>query len=280
MTDRMPALYLSHGAPPLADDALWTEQLATWSSDLPRPKSILVVSAHWESAPLTVGATETVPLTYDFGGFAQRYYEVTYEVPNGQLYVTRGLLALASDTSEIAGAPELAQDVAKLVAAPGRPVYQDPNRGLDHGAYVPLKEMFPEADIPVLQVSMPTLDPRELFELGRTLAPLRDDGVLIIGSGFTTHNLREALWNDTTGQAPEWGREFDQWAKETVEAGDVDAVLNFLDKAPAGHRAHPRTEHFAPLFVTLGASVDAGIDAHTAIDGFWFGLSKRSFQFA
>jgi len=260
MTDRMPALYLSHGAPPLADDEVWTAELAAWSAELPKPKAVLVVSAHWESAPLTVGATaDGVPLTYDFGGFEQRYYEVTYAAP---------------------GAPQLAQDVAKLVTAPGRPVYQDPNRGLDHGAYVPLVEMFPEADVPVLQVSMPTLDPTELFELGRTLAPLRDDGVLIIGSGFTTHNLREALWNETSGAAPEWGREFDHWAQEAVESGDVDAVLNFLDVAPAGHRAHPRTEHFAPLFVTLGASADQGIDAHTTIDGFWYGLSKRSFQFA
>lgn len=259
MTERMPAIYLSHGAPPLADDELWTSQLAEWSADLPHPKSILVVSAHWESAPLTVGATETVPLTYDFGGFAKRYYEVTYEPP---------------------GAPELARDVAALVARPGRPVYQDPDRGLDHGAYVPLVEMFPEADVPVLQVSMPTLDPRELFELGRSLAPLRDDGVLIIGSGFTTHNLREALWHDTVGNAPEWGREFDHWTQEVVESGDVDTILNFLDEAPAARRAHPRTEHFAPLFVTLGASADSKLDAHTVIDGFWYGLSKRSFQFA
>ena len=256
---RMPALYLSHGAPPLADDAVWTRQLAAWSAELPRPESILVVSAHWESAPLTVGATGTVPLTYDFGGFEQRFYEVEYAAP---------------------GAPQLARDVAALVARPGRPVYQDPDRGLDHGAYVPLVEMFPEADIPVLQVSMPTLDPRELFELGRTLAPLRDQGVLIIGSGFTTHNLREAMFGDTTGGAPQWGHEFDQWAKETVESGDVDAVLDFERVAPAGRRAHPRTEHFAPLFVTMGASADRGIDAHTAVDGFWFGMSKRSFQFA
>jgi 4,5-DOPA dioxygenase extradiol len=258
-TQRMPVLYLSHGAPPLADDPTWTAELAAWSNDLPRPTSILVVSAHWESAPLTVGATETVPLTYDFGGFPQRYYEVTYDTP---------------------GAPELAQDVAALVGRPGQEVYQDPHRGLDHGAYVPLVEMFPEADVPVLQVSMPTLDPRELFELGRTLAPLRDQGVLIIGSGFTTHNLREAIFGDQTGAAPAWGREFDQWAKDAVESGDIDAILNFEDVAPAGRRAHPRTEHFAPLFVTLGASADAGIDAHTAIDGFWFGMSKRSFEFA
>jgi len=171
--DRMPVLYLSHGAPPLADDPVWTEQLAGWSRDLPRPKSILVVSAHWESAPLAVGATQTVPLTYDFWGFPEHYYQVTYAAP---------------------GAPELAKDVAALLTRPGQPVHQDADRGLDHGAYVPLVEMFPEADIPVLQVSMPTLDPRGLFEIGRRLAPLRDDGVLIMGSGFTTHNLSLATF--------------------------------------------------------------------------------------
>ena len=120
-------------------------ELAAWSADLPRPTSILVVSAHWESAPLTVGATEPVPLTYDFWGFPERYYQVTYDAP---------------------GAPELARDVHGLLSRPGQEVHQDPKRGLDHGAYVPLVEMFPEADIPVLQVSMPSLDPQVLFELG------------------------------------------------------------------------------------------------------------------
>jgi 4,5-DOPA dioxygenase extradiol len=216
-----------------------------------------VVSAHWESAPLTVGATEQVPLTYDFGGFPQHYYEVTYAAP---------------------GAPELAQDVAKLVAGPGNPVYQDPNRGLDHGAYVPLVEMFPEADIPVLQVSMPTLDPRQLFELGRTLSPLRDEGVLLIGSGFTTHNLQEAMFGDTSGAATQWTREFDHWAKETVEAGDIDSVLDFQKRAPAALRAHPRTEHFAPLFVAMGAASNAPAGT-SEVDGYWMGMAKRSFQF-
>ena len=193
----MPVLYLSHGAPPLADDDGWTAELAQWSADLPRPTSILVVSAHWEAAPLTVGATETVPLTYDFWGFPERYYEVTYPAP---------------------GAPELARDVRALLSRPGQEVHQDPNRGLDHGAYVPLVEMFPEADIPVLQVSMPSLDPQELFAVGRRLAPLRDSGVLIIGSGFTTHNLSRAQFGDTTGAAQGWSREFDAWAKERVES--------------------------------------------------------------
>lgn len=256
-TARMPVLYLSHGAPPLADDPTWTAELKSWSREIPRPESILVVSAHWESAPLTVGATRTVPLTYDFWGFPERYYRVTYDAP---------------------GAPELARDVHGLLSRPGAEVHQDPDRGLDHGAYVPLVQMYPGADIPVLQVSMPTLHPRRLFEMGRRLAPLRDKGVLIIGSGFTTHNLSEANFGDTSGAAPGWGREFDAWAKDSVESGDVDAVLDFEHRAPAARRAHPRTEHFAPLFVSLGASADTWSGAHSAVNGFWYGMAKRSFQ--
>lgn len=255
---RMPVLYLSHGAPPLADDATWTGELARWGADLPRPTSILVISAHWEAAPVTIGATEQVPLTYDFWGFEDRYYQVRYDAP---------------------GAPLLGQKVAALLGGTGQHIQQDSARGLDHGAYVPLVEMYPGADIPVLQMSMPTLDPQGLFDLGRTLAPLRDEGVLIIGSGFTTHNLREARMGDTSGSAPTWSREFDDWAKRAVESGDVDSVLDFQHAAPAPHLAHPRTEHFAPLFVTLGVTADAGINATSAIDGFWYGLAKRSFQF-
>jgi 4,5-DOPA dioxygenase extradiol len=252
---RMPALYLSHGAPPLADDPVWTRELADLAASLPRPRDVLVVSAHWESAPLTVGATSTVPLTYDFGGFAQRYYEVTYAAP---------------------GAPELAREVAGLVGGPGQPVHSDPHRGLDHGAYVPLVEMYPDADVPVLQVSMPTLDPGALLALGRSLAPLRDAGTLIIGSGFTTHNLREIR---TDGTRPQWGVEFDAWMHEALRAGDVDALLDFQRTAPAALLAHPRTEHFAPLFVALGAALDDPRDVRSVIDGFWLGLSKRSVQF-
>ena len=184
-------MFLSHGAPPLADDATWTTELAAWAGQLPRPEAVLVVSAHWESAPMTVSATTTVPLFYDFYGFPRRYYEVTYPAP---------------------GAPALADAVAKLVATPGSPIHQDPTRGLDHGAYVPLVEMYPDADVPVLQVSMPTLDPAELFALGRRLAPLRDEGVLILGSGFSTHNLREMDMAAPPDAAPPgWSSEFDDW---------------------------------------------------------------------
>ena len=256
---RMPVLYLSHGAPPLADDPVWTRQLADWSASMPKPSSVLMVSAHWEENPLTVSATTTVPLYYDFWGFPERYYQVEYPAP---------------------GAPELAAEVARLLTRPGRPVHHDPRRGLDHGAYVPLAEMYPAADVPVLQISMPTLDPEELFEIGRRLAPLRQQGVLIVGSGFSTHNLRYVNMSQPHDSAPpSWSKEFDDWLDRAIGSGDVDSLLDFERAAPAAAIAHPRTEHFAPLFVALGASVDTGAEGDTVVEGFWFGLSKRSVQF-
>jgi 4,5-DOPA dioxygenase extradiol len=252
----MPVLYLSHGAPPLADDPVWTKQLATWSASLPEPKALLIVSAHWENAPLTIGATTTVPLVYDFWGFPDRYYDVTYAAP---------------------GAPELAASVRKLL---GPSVHDDPARGLDHGAYVPLVEMYPDANVPVLQISMPSLDPEVLLEVGRKLAPLRDEGVLIIGSGFFTHNLSAIRMTDPGVAAPSWSAEFDDWGSRAIAEQDLDSLLDFLNKAPAGRMAHPRTEHFAPLFVSLGASLSTADTPRSVIDGYWYGLSKRSVQFA
>ncbi|MBN9746101.1 dioxygenase [Amycolatopsis sp. A1MSW2902] len=259
MATRTPVLYLSHGAPPLADDATWTRQLAEWSADLAKPRAILVVSAHWEEAPLTLGATTTVPLVYDFWGFPEHYYQVKYAAP---------------------GAPELAARVRKLLHSTATPVHDAPDRGLDHGAYVPLVEMFPEADVPVLQISMPSLDPQALYNLGRKLAPLRDEGVLIIGSGFFTHNLRAMREVDgSDGTPPGWSAEFDHWGDEMLRARDLDALLDFQHKAPAAAMAHPRIEHFAPLFVSLGASSAEG-EGRTVIDGFWHGLAKRSLEFS
>ena len=263
---RMPALYLSHGAPPLADDERWTGQLHAWSAELPKPANVLMVSAHWENAPIAVSSTTPhTPLVYDFWGFPQRYYEVTYDAPV---------------------APDLVEGIAGLLSGSGEQLHQDPSRGLDHGAYVPMVELFPEADVPIVQLSMPTLDPQRLFELGRRLAPLRDSGTLIVGSGFTTHNLgwfNPRAGADATPPTP--SAEFDHWAAESVASGDVDGLLDFLDKAPAAREAHPRTEHWAPLFVTLGAAYGGEGNAGAArgesvIDGFWFGLSKRSWQFA
>jgi 4,5-DOPA dioxygenase extradiol len=256
---RMPALYLGHGAPPLVDDELWTSQLRAWAGELPRPSSILMISAHWESAPLTLGATATgVPLVYDFGGFAQRYYRTQYRSP---------------------GAPELAAAVTALMPD-SEPVVQQPDRGLDHGAYVPLTVMYPDADIPVLQASLPTMDPTRLLELGRRLRPLRDEGVLIIGSGILTHGLPFLRDWRPDAAAPGWSSDFDAWAGEAIARGDVDELAAFHDHAPGMPYAHPTVEHLAPLFVTLGAASDPHAPARQVIDGFWLGLAKRSLQVA
>jgi 4,5-DOPA dioxygenase extradiol len=250
----MPALFLSHGAPPLVDDPTWVNQLRDLAAGLPRPRAILIASAHWESAPLMLGATETVPLVYDFGGFAPRYYQVRYGAP---------------------GAPVLADQVAALM--PDGETVARTDRGLDHGAYVPLTVMYPEADIPVLQMSLPTLEPDRLLDLGARLAPLRDEGVLIIGSGFTTHGLPFLRDWRPDADAPGWSREFDAWAAETLARGAVDELADFRDRAPGMPYAHPTIEHFAPMFLTLGASGSPEAAPSQPIDGFWMGLAKRSF---
>jgi len=253
----LPALYLGHGAPPLLDDPTWMAELAGWSATLPRPTSILMVSAHWQTAPMAIGATTTVPLVYDFYGFPEHYYRLQYRSP---------------------GAPELAASVKALMPA-NEPILDRPTRGLDHGAWVPLMAMYPDADIPVLQMSMPDLDPERLFEIGRRLAPLRDEGVLVVGSGFLTHGLPfiGEYWDGRPG-APAWSMEFDRWAAEALDRGDLDTLFAFREKAPGMPYAHPTVEHFAPLFVTLGAAAKPDDTPKTAIEGYFLGLSKRSFE--
>src|SRR3954453_16495866 len=253
----MPALFLSHGAPPLVDNPVWVSQLKDLAAGLPRPRAILMASAHWESAPLMLGATETVPLVYDFGGFERRYYETRYRAP---------------------GAPTLAATIEKLM--PDDEHVTRTNRGLDHGAYVPLTVMYPDADIPVLQMSLPTLEPDRLLELGRRLSPLRDEGVLIVGSGFTTPGLPFLRDFRTDAAAPGWSREFDAWTADTLRRGAVDELADFRSRAPGMPYAHPTIEHFAPMFLTLGASGDPEQSPDQPIDGFWMGLAKRSFQVA
>jgi 4,5-DOPA dioxygenase extradiol len=254
---RMPAIYLGHGAPPLLDDALWVAELAAWAGALPQPKAVLMVSAHWTQAPLTLGATEAgVPLIYDFSGFPDKYYQARYPAPP---------------------APELSARVAEL-AGGERAVAHEPSRGLDHGAYVPLVAMYPYADVPVLQLALPTLDPERLLELGARLRPLRDEGVLIIGSGFMTHGLPYLREFVLDAPPPDWSKDFDQWVAAALEAGDAAALTAFRD-VPSARYAHPTVEHFVPLFVALGASAPDG-PMTTPISGFWLGLSKRSVQFA
>ena len=254
---RMPALYIGHGAPPLLDDPVWSGELKAWARDLPRPKAILIVSAHWEAAPLSLSANGA-PLVYDFGGFDPKYYNMTYEPPDATALATR---------------------IAAMMPA-GEPVHQHRRRGLDHGAWVPLKIMYPEADIPVLQMSMPTHDPVKLMAIGEKLRPLRDEGVLIIGSGFLTHGLPFLKEFRIEAAAPGWSKEFDAWAGEALARGDVDTLANYRSLAPGMPYAHPTVEHYTPLFVTLGAATTPDEPGLQKIDGFWMGLSKRSLQVA
>jgi 4,5-DOPA dioxygenase extradiol len=253
---RHPAIFLAHGAPPLLDDELWMRQLAAWAKALPRPRSILMLSAHWEQAPATLSATTTVPLIHDFHGFDEKYYRMQYRSP---------------------GAPALATLIESLLA--GRRIASARSeRGLDHGAWVPLIPMYPAADIPVLQLSLPTLDPRTLLDLGRALAPLRDEGVLIAGSGFLTHNLR-ALDPRPGPVTPAWAADFDAWTAQALRKRDVDTLLDYRAKAPGVRQSLPTHEHYVPLFVTLGASAEGEFPSFP-IEGWFLGsLTKRSAQF-
>lgn len=255
----MPALYVSHGAPPVFDDAGWMTQLFTWSQSMPKPRAIVIVSAHWEQAPLTLSATDAgTPLVYDFGGFAPVFYEMTYATPDAGALAQRITAALPDD----------------------EPVHRHPTRGLDHGAWVPLKVMYPDGDVPVVQVSMPTHDPDRLIELGRRLRPLRDEGVLIIGSGFMTHGLpfldRSMI---AENRVPGWSAEFDAWVADALARADVDTLADY-QRAPGMPYAHPTVEHYTPLFVAIGAATDPDRPATTVIDDFWWGLAKRSLQFS
>ncbi len=256
----LPALFLGHGAPPLLDDPLWIDQLFAWRRSLPTPTAILVVCAHWEAAPLRLSATgPAVPLVYDFGGFATRYYSMTYPTPDAGVLAGRVASLLPDD----------------------EPLHRDAVRGLDHGTWVPLKVMYPYADVPVLQLSIPTHDPGRLLALGRRLRPLRDEGVLIVGSGFLTHGLPYLTRDQFMGDGvPAWSVEFDRWADGALADGDLDLLAAYRDRAPGMPYAHPTVEHFVPLFVTLGAATTPDAPVTTVIDGFQFGLAKRSFQVA
>ncbi|HET8599776.1 MAG TPA: class III extradiol ring-cleavage dioxygenase [Segeticoccus sp.] len=253
----LPSIYLSHGAPMLFEMTDWMDQLHRWAHDLPRPKAILIVSAHWEAAPLSISSTEPTELVYDFGGFAPLYYSMRYDTPS---------------------AAELAQQVVSLLPDEEQ-VHEHRSRGLDHGAWVPLKIMYPEANIPVLQLSLPTQDATKLLALGDRLRPLREQGVLVIGSGYMTHGLPFIDWRHTD-QVPGWSSDFDLWAKEALARGDVDELAAFRQHAPGMPYAHPTVEHFTPLFVTLGAAADPTAPVKTAIDGYALGLAKRSFEAA
>jgi 4,5-DOPA dioxygenase extradiol len=243
----------------LLDDELWMSELAAWSATMPKPKAILIVSAHWESAPISISATSAnTPLIYDFGGFDPKFYNMTYATPD---------------------AAWLGELVAKLMPD-NEPLHQHSSRGLDHGAWVPLKVMYPDADIPVLQLSMPTHDPAKLLALGARLRTLREEGVLVIGSGFMTHGLPYIRDWRPSAAAPGWSTDFDHWAAEALAKGDIETLADYKNKAPGMPYAHPTVEHFTPLFIALGAASSPDVIADTKIDGYFMGLAKRSFEVA
>ncbi len=250
----MPVIFLAHGSPMLLDSRRWIAELKQWAKSMPRPRAVLMISAHWDQRPVAVGATRTVPLVYDFYGFPDRYYQVTYPAP---------------------GAPELASRVRQLLQGAKTGFMDEPERGLDHGAYVPMKCMYPDADVPTLQLSLPGLEPKTVYALGQALAPLRDEGILIIGSGFLTHNLR-AISDET----PTWALEFDGWIADTLIRNDIDALLDYRARAPGVEYALPTHEHFVPVILAKGAVSDAHVPTTFPITGFVGGsLTRRSVQF-
>ncbi|WBO22145.1 DODA-type extradiol aromatic ring-opening family dioxygenase [Sphingomonas abietis] len=259
---RQPSLYIPHGGGPcfFMDDprGIWTG-METFLRDLPtllpaRPTAILIVSGHWETEGFAFTAAARPGLLFDYYGFPPHTYQLTYPAP---------------------GDPALAAKAAGLLAATGMTTSLDATRGLDHGVFVPLKVAFPDADIPVVEMSTDLrLDPAEHLAAGRALAPLRDEGVLIIGAGMSFHNMRGYGRPAST----EPSRQFDSWlaAAATAEAGSrSDALLRWAD-APAGRFSHPREEHLLPLMVAAGASDAAGervygeLVMETAISGFRF----------
>lgn len=232
------ALFISHGSPMLAlQDSPARRFLAQLGADIPRPKAILVASAHWETlqAP-ALGFARRPETIHDFGGFPPELYALEYPAP---------------------GAPEVAERAAALLQAAGYPVRRDDERGLDHGAWVPLSLMFPQADIPVLQLSLlHGATPAEHFRLGQAIAPLRAEGVLVIGSGSMTHNLR-ALRRDGAEPA-DWVTAFSDWMAARLAGGEREALLDYRREAPFAAQNHPSEEHLLPLFVAMGAGAGAG----------------------
>lgn len=237
----LPTLFVSHGSPTvLTDDDAAHHFLAGLGGQLPRPAQILMISAHWESSKPAVSGVVKPETIHDFGGFARALYEIRYPAP---------------------GAPELAGRVAELLDEAGFSVGVDGGRGLDHGAWVPLKLMYGTADIPVTQLSIqPRQGPEYHYRLGQALAPLREEGVLIVGSGAMTHNLSEVFRGgmDHDSAVPAWVTAFSNWMADALLQGRIEDVLDYRTRAPYAEANHPTEDHILPLFVALGA---AGEDA-------------------
>ena len=227
-------LFLSHGAPTLPfEDVAARHFLKGLATTMPRPRAILVVSAHWETRVPTVNAVERNRTIHDFGGFPDALYRLTYPAP---------------------GDPQLADRVADLLAEAGLPSATDTARGLDHGAWVPLMLAWPDADIPVVQLSVQSqLGPGHHLEVGRAIAPLANEGVLIVASGSFTHDL--SSWRGQAGMAePAWVTAFADWFDVALKEGRTCDLLAYRRLAPHAQRNHPTEEHLLPLFVALGAA--------------------------
>jgi len=263
---RQPVIFVSHGAPSLIiDNTPARDFLRKFGAELDRPRAILVVSAHWETAVPTVSTARQPETIYDFGGFAPVLYTMRHPAP---------------------GAPDVAGEVALALSAAGFPVART-DRGLDHGAWIPLKLMNPEADIPVLQLSiLHGGTPEQHLRMGAALAPLRDKGVLILASGSITHDLKSFFVGrpGLDDPAPDWVAAFGDWAAERVEAGDLDALLDYRAQGPYAARNHPTEDHILPLHVALGAAAgDKGRRIHRShayaviqMDAYAFGLLKSA----
>lgn len=264
ITTSAPLLFISHGAPTFAiEPGLLGPQLQALGTQLADVKAVLVVSPHWQTRGVSVMTSATPETVHDFGGFPAQLYDLSYPAP---------------------GAPALAKEAASLLTEAGFVTQLDERRGLDHGAWVPLYHLLPQAQTPVFQVSMPfNLNTVQAVQLGRALAPLREQGVLILASGSMTHNLQEFRQLDT--QAAEYVQEFEHWVDGKVLANDIDAVVNYRAVAPHAHRAHPTEEHFLPLLVALGAQlpgdtaqlIDGGIEhGMLSMDSFIWGLPESA----
>ena len=251
---RMPTAFVGHGNPMNALGGPLADGWRSWGASLPRPEAILVISAHFERYPPTLSSTGAAPLVYDFWGFPEEMYRLTYEAPP---------------------APDLAEAVERLLR-PSLAVERDEGRGLDHGAWVPLLHLAPGADVPTVQLSIPwTEDPAEMLALGARLGPLRDDGVLILGSGNLVHNLRRVDWHEN--RTPDWAAEFDGWVASTLAVGRMTDLARYRNHELAAV-AHPTHEHFVPVLVAAGAA--GGEGPSFPIEGFELGsVSARSVQF-
>jgi 4,5-DOPA dioxygenase extradiol len=230
-----PSLFVSHGSPEiLITQSLARDFLTGLGTALGRPDAILLVSAHWETAEPALNAVETNATIHDFGGFPAPLYAMQYPAP---------------------GSPALAEKAAALLREAGLPVRMDTRRGLDHGAWVPLMLAYPAADIPVVQLSVqPRQGPAHHLALGRALRPLREQGVLIIGSGSFTHNLHEYFRAPANASEPEWVTQFADWFDHALAENRLDDLLRYRQLAPHAERNHPTDEHLLPLYTALGAA--------------------------